>query len=78
MNDFSLIGRETMQLLSDRSRLRIYFKFVLDQFSRDSWYVRMLPCEYIPIVLQEPDERAFLFVVEAGADDCSLAFIRES
>jgi hypothetical protein len=37
-----------------------------------------LPCEYIPIVLQELDERVFLFVVEAGADDCSLAFIRES
>jgi hypothetical protein len=32
----------------------------------------------IPIVLQELDERAFLFVVEAGTDDCSLAFIRES
>jgi hypothetical protein len=78
MNDFSLIGRETMQLLSDRSHLRIYFKFVLDQFFRDSRYVRRLPCEYIPIVLQKPDEHAFLFVVEAGTDDCSLAFIRES
>jgi hypothetical protein len=67
-----------MQLLSDRSCLRIYFKFVLDQFSRDSRHVRRLPYEYIPIVLQELDERTFLFVVEAGADDCSLAFIRES
>jgi hypothetical protein len=37
-----------------------------------------LPCEYISVVLQKLDERAFLFVVEAGADDCSLAFIRES
>jgi hypothetical protein len=37
-----------------------------------------LPYEHIPIVLQELDERAFLFVVEAGANDCSIAFIRES
>jgi hypothetical protein len=75
MNGFSLIGREMMQLLSDRSRLRIYFMFVLGQFSQDSRHVRRLPCKYIPIFLQELDERAFLFDVEAGTDDCSLAFI---
>jgi hypothetical protein len=51
---------------------------VLSQLSRDSWHVRRLPCKHIPIVLQELDERAFLFVVEAGTDNCSLAFIRES
>jgi hypothetical protein len=51
---------------------------MLGQLSRDSQHVRRLPCEHIPIVLQELDERAFLFVIEAGADDCSLAFIRES
>jgi hypothetical protein len=51
---------------------------VLGQFSRDSLHVRRLPCEYILIVFQELDEHAFLFVVEAGADNCSLAFIRES
>jgi hypothetical protein len=67
-----------MQLLPDRSCLRIHFRFVLGQFSRDSQHVRRLPCEYIPIILQEPNERAFLFVVEVGADDGSLAFIRES
>jgi hypothetical protein len=38
----------------------------------------MFPCKHIPIVLQELDERAFLFAVEAGTGDCSLAFIRES
>jgi hypothetical protein len=38
----------------------------------------MLQCEHILIVLQELDERTFLFDVEAGTDDCSLAFIRES
>jgi hypothetical protein len=51
---------------------------VLGQLPRDSRHVRRLPCEHIPIVLQELDERAFLFIVEAGTDDCSLAFIRES
>jgi hypothetical protein len=78
MNGFSLIRREMTQLLSDGSCLRINFKFVLDQSSRDSQHVRRLPCEYISIVLQELDECAFLFVVEAGANYCSLAFIRES
>jgi hypothetical protein len=34
---------------------------VLGQFSRDSLHIRRLPCEYIPVILQEPDERAFLF-----------------
>jgi hypothetical protein len=48
---------------------------VLGQFSRYSRYIRRLPCEYISVILQEPDERAFLFVVEAEADDGSLAFI---
>jgi hypothetical protein len=51
---------------------------VLGQLSRDSQDVRRLPCEHITVVLQELDEHAFLFVVEARTDDCSLAFIRES
>jgi hypothetical protein len=67
-----------MQLLLNRSCLRIHFKFVLGQFSQDSWHIRRLPYRYISVILQEPDERAFLFVIEAGADDGSLAFIRES
>jgi hypothetical protein len=50
---------------------------VLGQFSRHSRHIRKLPCEYDLVILQEPDERAFLFVVKAGADDDSLAFISE-
>jgi hypothetical protein len=65
-------------VLSDWSCLRIYFEFLLGQFSRDSRHVRRLPCEHVLIVLQELDERAFLFIIEAGADDCSLEFIKES
>jgi hypothetical protein len=51
---------------------------VLDQFSRDSRHIRRSPCEYVSVILQELGERAFLFVIEAGADDGGLAFISES
>jgi hypothetical protein len=50
---------------------------MLGQFSWDSRHIRRLPREYVSVILQEPDERAFLFVVKAGADDGSLAFISE-
>jgi hypothetical protein len=52
--------------------------FVLDQLSRDSRYIHSLPCKHVPIVLQELNERALLFVIEAGTDYCGSAFIRES
>jgi hypothetical protein len=77
MNNFSLVGRETMQLLSDRPRLGIDLQFVLGQFSRDSRHIRRLPCEYVSVILQKLDVRAFLFVIQAGADGGSLAFISE-
>jgi hypothetical protein len=66
-----------VQLLPDQPRLRVHFEFVFGQFSQDSRHVRRLPCEHVPIVLQELDKRAFLFVVEVGADNCGLALIRE-
>jgi hypothetical protein len=50
---------------------------VLDQFSRESRHIHRLPCEYVSVILQEPDKRAFLFVIEAGADDGGLVFISE-
>jgi hypothetical protein len=50
---------------------------VLGQFSWDSRHIRRLPCEYVLVILQKLDERVFLFVVQAGADDGSLAFISE-
>jgi hypothetical protein len=64
--------------MSDRPCLRVHFEFVLGRLSQDSRHVCRLPCEHIPIILQELDERAFLFVVEAGTDDCNLVFIIES
>jgi hypothetical protein len=36
-----------------------------------------MPCEYVSVILQKLDERAFLFVIQAGADDGSLAFVSE-
>jgi hypothetical protein len=63
------------QFLSDRPCLGIDLQFVLGQFSWDSRHIRRLPYEYVSVILQEPDEHAFLFVVQAGADDGSLAFI---
>jgi hypothetical protein len=50
---------------------------VLSQLSRDSRHICRLPCEYVLVILQKLDERAFLFVVQAGADDDSLAFVSE-
>jgi hypothetical protein len=66
-----------MQLLWNRPCLRIDLQFVLDQFSWDSRHIRRLPCKYVSVILQEPDEHAFLFVVKAGTDDSSLALIEE-
>jgi hypothetical protein len=40
---------------------------MLNQFPRDSWHVSRLPCEYIPIFLEEFEEREFLFGVETIA-----------
>jgi hypothetical protein len=74
----SFIGRETTQLLSDWFCLRVHLEFVLGQLSRDSRHVRRLPSKHVLVVLQELDERTFLFVIEARADDCGLMFIRES
>jgi hypothetical protein len=50
---------------------------VLGQYSWDSWHIRRLPYKYVSVILQELDERAFLFVVKAGANDGSLVFISE-
>jgi hypothetical protein len=59
MDGFSLVGRETTQLLSDRSRLGIDLQFVLGQLSRDSRHIRRLPCEYVSVILQKLDERCW-------------------
>jgi hypothetical protein len=37
---------------------------MLNQFPRNSWHVSRLPCEDVPIFLEEFDEREFLFGVQ--------------
>jgi hypothetical protein len=37
----------------------------------------MLSCKYVSVVLQKLDERTFLFVGEAGANDRGLALVEE-
>jgi hypothetical protein len=51
---------------------------VIGQLSRDSRHVRGLPREYIPVVLQKLDERAFLFGSEARTDDRRIALVGET
>jgi hypothetical protein len=51
---------------------------VFDQFSRDSRHIRRLPCKYVSVILQELDERAFLFAIQTGTDDSCFTLIGES
>ena len=54
--------------LSDRLKFRINIESVLSEFSRYTWHVRRLPCKNVPILMDELDERAFLFCIQIGAD----------
>ena len=45
---------------------------MLSLLPRNSQHVRWLPCEDVPVVLEEGGERAFLCRVEAGPDHCGL------
>jgi hypothetical protein len=45
----------------------VQMEFVLNQFPRDSWHVSRLPCEDIPIFLEEFDEHEFLFGIQGVA-----------
>lgn len=67
-----------MQLLSNQICSRVDLWFVLGQFPGNVGHVRRLPSEHITIVLHEPNERAFLFDIEAGADGCRIAHVGEA
>jgi hypothetical protein len=49
-----------MKTLLDRLGSWVEVKFMLYQFPRNSWHVSMLPCEDVPIFLEEFDEHEFL------------------
>ena len=53
---------KTSEELFDRLRLGVSVEMVLSEFSRDARHVRRFPCEDVPILMDELDERAFLFV----------------
>ena len=59
---------ETAEKLSDRFKLRINIKCVLSKFPRYTWHVRRLPCKDVPVLMDELDERAFLFGIQVSAD----------
>jgi hypothetical protein len=52
-------------------------QFVLNQFPRDSRHVSRLPCEDVPIFLEEFDESKFLFWIQTVTDVSHLGrFLR--
>ncbi len=50
--------------LLDGLGLRVEMQFLLNQLPKDSRHVSKLPCEDVPIFLEEFDEREFLFAIQ--------------
>ena len=59
---------EAVEELSDRFEFQINVECVLSEFSRYTWHVRRFPCKDVPILMDELDERAFLFGIQVSAD----------
>jgi hypothetical protein len=55
--------------------LWIHIKTMLDQLLGHPWHIRWFPCEYVSVSPQEADEREFLFVTQACADDGCLGWV---
>ena len=53
---------ETTEELFYWFQLGVYIKAVLSEFPRDTWHVRRFPCKDVPVLTEELDERAFLFI----------------
>jgi hypothetical protein len=56
-----------VELLLDRLGFWVQMQLVLNQFTRDSRHVSRLPCEDIPIFLEEFDKHEFLFGIQTIA-----------
>ena len=54
--------------LFHRFVFRIHIKGVLSELPQYTWHVRRLPCKNVPILMDELDERAFLFRIQVGTD----------
>jgi hypothetical protein len=53
-----------MKVLLNRLGIWVNVKFMLYQFPQNSLHVSRLPCEEVPIFLEEFDKRKFLFGVQ--------------
>ena len=60
------------QPLLDGSRLLVEIQGVLSLLPRYAWHVRGLPCEDVPVGVEERGEHEFLCGVEVGPDQGSL------
>jgi hypothetical protein len=60
-------------VLLDGLGVSVNVKFVLYQFPRNSRHVSRLPCEDVPIFLEEFDEGEFLFGIQTIPHMCNLA-----
>jgi hypothetical protein len=56
-----------VEFLLDGLGLQVQMQFMLNQFPRNSRHVSRLPCEDVPIFLEEFDEREFLFGIQTVA-----------
>jgi hypothetical protein len=64
-----------VEFLLDGLGLQVQMQFMLNQFPRNSRHVSMLPCEDVPIFLEEFDEREFLFGIQATPHMSSLGWL---
>jgi hypothetical protein len=58
---------ETSESLLDGLGIRVQMEFMLNQLPRDFRHVSELPSKYVPIFLEEFDEREFLFGIQGVA-----------
>ena len=59
---------EAAQALLHRLGAREDLESMLGELPRDAWHIRGFPCKDIFVVVEEVDERAFLFGGERGTD----------
>jgi hypothetical protein len=63
-NGFPFLCSRTMKMFLHRFCFRIDSQAVLSQLPRYTRHVEWLPCEDVPVLTEELDERFFLFAVE--------------
>jgi hypothetical protein len=67
-----------MEVLSYRLIFRINIEGVLSEFSRYTRHVRRFPCKNVPILMDELDERDFLFGIHIRPNGELLGWITRS